>query len=89
LHRVEFRNRLTTTILSSFLIDPWTYNYYHSKWTNDYTNKISSYDGIHTTNITQDKALAMIDDAAAIGEQFFMMVAPGEARMHDNGFHAA
>lgn len=61
---------------SSFLVDPYTYNYYHSHWTNGYTKKITDYPGIHTTNVTQTKALAMLDQAVDTGNQFFMMVAP-------------
>jgi hypothetical protein len=62
----------------SFLIDPWTYHYYQSQWTDGYTDIITPYDGTHTTHVTQEKALAMLDGAAATGEQFFMMVTPGE-----------
>ena len=62
---------------SSFLVDPWTYNYWNSHWTNGYTNEITGYKGIHTTDVTQTKALAMIDDAANSKDQFFLMVAPG------------
>lgn len=61
---------------SSFLVDPYTYNYFHSHWTNGYTSKITPFDNIHTTNVTQQKALDMIDDAAKAGEQFFMQIAP-------------
>ena len=62
---------------SSFLVDPWTYNYFDSHWTNDYTSTLTQHNGVHTTNVTQTKALDFLDDAAAAGEQFFMMVAPG------------
>jgi arylsulfatase A-like enzyme len=63
---------------SNFLVDPYTYDYFHSRWTNGYTSTITLYDGIHTTNVTQQKALAFLDDAAEKGEQFFMMVTPGK-----------
>ena len=63
---------------NSFLVDPYTYNYFHSRWTDGYTDTITPFDNIHTTNVTQEKALAFLDDAAAMGEQFFMMVAPGK-----------
>ena len=61
---------------SSFLVDPWTYNYHHSHWTNGKSDKISKFPGIHTTHVTQEKALKAIDDAAQHKHQFFMMVAP-------------
>ena len=61
---------------SSFLVDPWTYNYHHSAWTNGYTKKVSKFPGIHTTHVTQERALAAIEDAAKHKHQFFMMIAP-------------
>lgn len=64
---------------SSFLVDPYTYQYWNSRWTNDDTSDLTPYWGVHTTNVTQDKALDYIDDAAAAGQQFFMMIAPGIA----------
>lgn len=61
---------------SSMLLDPWTYNYHHSHWSNGYTSKITNFPGIHTTHVTQEKALTAIEDAAKHDHQFFMMVAP-------------
>jgi arylsulfatase A-like enzyme len=61
--------------MSSMLVDPWTYNYHHSHWTNGKSSKISNYPGVHT-HVTQLKALKAIDDAAKNKHQFFMMVAP-------------
>ena len=61
---------------SSFLLDPWTYNYHHSHWSNDYLSKVSKFPGVHTTHVTQQKALAALDDAAQHDQPFFMMVAP-------------
>lgn len=65
----------------SFLVDPFTYNYYNSSWTNGYSSdhKATQYPGIHTTDVTEAKALAMLDQAHESGEQFFMMVAPGKS----------
>ena len=60
---------------SSFLVDPHTYNYFHSRWTNN--GAIKAFHNVHTTSVTQKKALSFIDAAANAGEQFFMMVAPG------------
>ena len=62
---------------NSFLVDPWTYNYFYSHWTDGYTNEYKGHPGIHTTTVTEQKALKMLDKAAAKGDQFFMMVAPG------------
>lgn len=62
----------------SFLVDPWTYNYYNSHWTNGYTDEVTGFKGVHTTDVTESKSLKMLDDAAKSGDQFFMMVAPGE-----------
>ena len=61
---------------SSFLVDPWTYNYHHSHWTNGKAEKISKFPGVHTTHVTQLKALKAIEDAAKHKKQFFMMIAP-------------
>ncbi|KAK3053173.1 hypothetical protein LTR09_005799 [Extremus antarcticus] len=63
---------------SSFLIDPYTYNYLQSRWTNKVNaqslSDVTAFPGIHTTDVTTQKALAMIDAATAAGKQFFMMV---------------
>ena len=64
---------------STFLVAPGVYNYFHSTWTDGYTNTITPFPGIHTTNVTQTKALAFLDKAIAKNEQFFMMVAPGSS----------
>lgn len=61
---------------SSFLLDPWTYNFYHSRWTNGYTGDILKYNGEHTTDVTENKTMEMLDQAAAADNQWFMMVAP-------------
>ena len=53
-------------------------DYWDSHWTNGYTDDITGYKGIHTTDVTQTKALAMLDDAVKSKDQFFMMVAPGK-----------
>ena len=66
---------------SSFLIDPWVYTYYHSRYTNKVNalnNKtdVTEYPNEHTTDVTHQKALAMMAEAAASPNPFFMMVAP-------------
>lgn len=66
---------------SSFLIDPYTYNYYHSHYTNkvnatDRNADVTAYPGQHTTDVTHQKALDMLKDAAESENPFFMMVAP-------------
>ena len=66
----------------SFLVDPWTYNYYNSHWTDrvdaESEADIKPHKGVHTTDVTHQKALAMIDQAAKAGGQFYMQVATGE-----------
>ena len=52
------------------------YAYYNSRWTNGYTDDLTPFPGIHTTDVTKKKALDMLDSAASSGNQFFMMVAP-------------
>jgi hypothetical protein len=59
-------------------------DYWDSHWTNGYTDKITGYNGIHTTAVTQTKALAMLDEAAKTNDQFFMMVAPGNTHFPAN-----
>lgn len=39
---------------------------------------ITGYSGVHTTDVTERKALAMLDNAAERGGQFYMQVAPGK-----------
>jgi hypothetical protein len=56
-------------------------DYWNSHWTNGYTDELTGYKGIHTTDVTQTKALAMLDDAAKSKDQFFMMVAPGKSAL--------
>lgn len=62
---------------SSFLVGKWTYQYYNSKWSNGYTDNLTGYKGVHTTDVTQEKAIELIDHASDSGNQFFMMIAPG------------
>ena len=61
---------------SSFLLDPWTYNFYHSRWSHGETGEIEKHIGEHTTDVTETKSLAMLDQAAQANNQWFMMVAP-------------
>ncbi|KAK5165839.1 uncharacterized protein LTR77_008762 [Saxophila tyrrhenica] len=60
---------------SSFLIDPWTYNYFNSHWTNGYTDKVKAYPGVHTTHVNAEKALGWLDNLGKNKDQFFMMIA--------------
>ena len=67
---------------STFLVDPGTYNYYNSSWTNqvdatDEHEHVRYFENQHTTDVTEQKAVAMLDEAVGSGEQFFMMVAGG------------
>lgn len=67
---------LNYTIVVDRPLTASSYSYYDSHWTNGYTDVVTPYKGVHTTDVTQTKALAMIDEAAGSGDQFFMMVAP-------------
>ena len=81
LHRWTISRPLTPI---SFLVDPYIANYLHSHWTDGVNAQsvadTTAYDGTHTTDVTNKKALDMIDEAASDGKQFFMMVAPGECQ---------
>ena len=70
------------TNMTSFLVEPWTYNYLNSHYTNKVNAvgdaDITGYKGMHTTEVLQQKALAMIDDAANRSGQFYMQIAPGK-----------
>jgi N-acetylglucosamine-6-sulfatase len=67
---------------SSLLVEPWTYNYLNSHYTNKINAAsdadITGYPAQHTTVVTEQKALAFLDDAASRGGQFYMQVAPGK-----------
>ena len=72
-------------LLLSFLVGPWVYNYYESHWTNRVNathglKDVDSFPDIHTTDVTERKALDMLDDAAERGNQFYMQIAPGKAK---------
>lgn len=54
----------------------FSYAYYNSHWTTHGKKTITPFIGTHTTDVTQTKALAMLEQAASSGNQFFMMVAP-------------
>lgn len=76
---------MVRTLITSirFLVDPYIFNYLHSHWTNGVNAQsvadTTAYDNIHTTDVTNKKALDMIDEAANDGNQFFMMVASGKS----------
>ncbi len=56
----------TAANVTSFLVEPWTYNYLNSHYTNKANagsdTDITGYKGMHTTEVLEQKALAMIDD---------------------------
>ena len=60
---------------SSFLLEPYTYQYLNTTWTIDHL-QLESDVWTHTTNLTSKKALAYIEDAAPAKRPFFLMVAP-------------
>ena len=66
---------------SSFLVDPYTYSYLASAWTEQVdaqdVSHMTVYNNTHTTDVTEWKALAMIDAATQAGKPFFMMVTGG------------
>ena len=60
----------------SFLLEPYTYQYFNTVFTNG-PNEPLLYDlTTHTTDLTEAKTLAFLDDAAKSGRPWFMMVAP-------------
>lgn len=72
------------SILAALLLTSFTngtQNYLNSEWTNDAnaasSGDVTQYPNTHTTDVTNKKALDMIDEAASDGKQFFMMVAGG------------
>ncbi|EWC47310.1 hypothetical protein DRE_03429 [Drechslerella stenobrocha 248] len=60
---------------SDFLLDPFTYNYLSPAFQRDHNPPVI-YPGNHTMDITADKAYALLDDALASGNPFFIGVAP-------------
>lgn len=70
------------------MVEPWTYNYYNSHYTNGPNASeanIVGYKGLHTTDVTWSKALGFIDDAAERGGQFYIQVAPVAPHMQIGG----
>lgn len=72
-----------SSYLSSFLLDPYTYEYFNSSWSIN-GSPPKQYPGNHTTDITLQKSLELLDEAIKAGGPFFLTVAPigPHANMH-------
>ncbi|KAK6443062.1 hypothetical protein LTR95_000777 [Oleoguttula sp. CCFEE 5521] len=60
---------------SDFLLDPFTYQYYHSRMTRN-AGKPVSYEGQYSPDVVAHKALGFLDDAAQHDQPFFLVAAP-------------
>ncbi|PLB43296.1 Arylsulphatase [Aspergillus steynii IBT 23096] len=75
---------------SEFLLDPWTYRYYHARMTRNGEPPVR-YDGEYSTDVIREKALGFLDDALrqkegdGQGRPFMLTVAPNAP--HSNGSH--
>lgn len=59
----------------SFLLDPFTYEYLNSSWSIN-GSPPRQYPGNHTTDITLQNSLGLLDEAVKAGGPFFLAVAP-------------
>ncbi|GAB1213020.1 hypothetical protein ATERTT37_002169 [Aspergillus terreus] len=70
---------------SDFLLDPWTYRYFHAVMTRN-GGKPVSYAGNYSTDVLREKAEGFLDDALANPDRPWMLtVAPNAP--HSNGSH--
>jgi len=79
-----YRLRLSvSSYLLSFLLDPYTYEYFNSSWAIN-GSPPKQYPGMHTTDITLQKSLGLLDEAVKADSPFFLTVAPigPHANMH-------
>lgn len=60
---------------SSFLLDPYTYEYYNAVFTHN-GGPVKSYKGQYSPDLVTDFALDFLDDAAKQDQPFFIAVAP-------------
>ena len=60
---------------SDFLLDPYTYSYWNSTYQRNHEPP-RSYEGQYTTDVMQEKALGLLDDALGSDSPFFLTVAP-------------
>lgn len=70
---IGFRESLLMSC--SFLLEPYTYQYYNTVFTNG-PNELLYDLNTHTTDLTQAKALNFLDEANNSTRPFFMMLAP-------------
>lgn len=69
---------------SDFLLDPWTYRYYHARMTRN-GNKPVAYDGQYSTEVIAKKARGFLDEALSHDRPWMLTVAPNGP--HANGSH--
>ncbi|RAL01441.1 sulfatase family protein [Aspergillus ibericus CBS 121593] len=60
---------------SDFLLDPYTYSYWNSTYQRNHEPP-RSYEGQYTTDVMQQKALGLLEDALDSDSPFFLTVAP-------------
>lgn len=60
---------------SDFLLDPYTYDYWHAKMTRNGA-KPEDYSGQYSPDIIAEKAYGFLDEATKSDEPFFLTVAP-------------
>ncbi|KAJ9226455.1 hypothetical protein DTO169C6_1183 [Paecilomyces variotii] len=60
---------------SDFLLDPYTYSYLNSTYQRNHDPPVS-YEGRHTADVIEEKALGFLDDAISGDRPFFVAIAP-------------
>ncbi|KAI0376672.1 Arylsulphatase [Hypomontagnella monticulosa] len=60
---------------SDFLLDPFTYWYMNSTYQRNHDPPVS-FEGRHTVDVIEEKALGLLDEAHEAGKPFFLGVAP-------------
>ncbi|KAJ5099938.1 hypothetical protein N7532_006939 [Penicillium argentinense] len=69
---------------SDFLLDPYTYRYYHARMTRNGQPPVK-YDGKYSTDVIAEKAADFLDEAIAQDRPWMLTVAPNAP--HANGSH--
>ncbi|GAD92379.1 hypothetical protein AN8341.2 [Paecilomyces variotii No. 5] len=60
---------------SDFLLDPYTYSYLNSTYQRNHDPPVS-YEGRHTADVIEEKALGFLDDGISGDRPFFVAIAP-------------
>jgi arylsulfatase A-like enzyme len=60
---------------SDFLLDPYTYSYLNATYQRNHDPPVS-YEGQHTADVLEKKALGFLDDAIDADRPFFLGIAP-------------